>query len=299
MAIAVVLDIHNLTCTFPNRKGITDITLQLKKGEVYCLNGGHEAGKTLLLQVILGAVPANSGTIKVFNERNGGRGSNRIGYVPQDPQFIGGMTGKDVLHYFSLVTGSLEREFDHRLPIDLMDKKPANKLPLYTRKILSLGVALLGNPDFILADEPFLGLDARECEQLISLLSLLNKNKTTGFLLTGQNYPFTSQIATTYGVLREGRLVAEFTRDSLAERCQKCIKIRTPQLLQAIPVLHKEFPQYEVLSDDTLRVFCPLPDSARLNTTLVMAGVEVAELWIAGMDPQAYLSDLAGGGEHA
>lgn len=290
-----ILDIRNLTFVFPNHKGIFDISLQINRGEVYYLYGGHGSGKTLFLQAILGALPSHTGMINLFGERIDLKGTSRIGYMPKQPKFMDRMNINETLQYFSFLTGSVERNFDKILNMDTTEKKPLNKLPIYTQKLVSLGIALLGNPDILLLDEPFQGLDVEEAGKFSSLISLLNKDKAITFLITGQNYDLASTICSRYGVFRKGRLIAQFTHKELEEHCKKCIRIKTPDIIKAIPILQKEFPQFEVLNDEVLRVFCPLHDSARINKELILAGVEVSEIWIAGINPKEYLSDLAGG----
>jgi len=259
------------------------------------LYGGHGAGKTLLLQSIIGTILPQAGTIKLFENTDYLQEKRRIGYVPQMPFTIGRMTTSDMLHYFSLSFGTLESNLVKILGLNVYEKKPAHKLPLSVQRNLNLGIALLGNPDFVLYDEPFDGLDAKECEKLLSTIALLNENRNITFLLTGQNYDLVSQIATKYGVLRNMQLLIELTPNELNEQCDRHIKIRTPQLLKAIPFLQDEFSEYEVLADDLVRVFCPLSYASALNKLLVTAGIEVSEIWISRMEQQEYLSKLAGG----
>ena len=144
-------------------------------------------------------------------------------------------------------------------------------------------------------DDPFQGLDTQECENLLSIISSLNEERNTTILLTGQDYELASRIVKRYGILADGKLKAELTPHKIDEECKRCIKIRTPQVEKAITVIQNEFPQYEVLGDDLIRVFCPVSYSSKINTKLVSSGIEVCEIGIAGMNPQTFLSALAGG----
>lgn len=293
--MGIVLDVKNVARTFSENKGILDISFQLKQREILFLYGEHDTGKTLLLQILIGAILPESGVVKLFGSSDYIKEKNRIGYVPQKTYFIESMTIKETLSYFSLLFGTLDREFEKILDLNIDEKKPVNKLPLYVQRIVNLGVALLGNPDLVLLDEPFDGLDSRECEKLISVITYLNENNNTSFLITGHNYEAVSKIATNIGILSNGRLVANFTHKNLLEDCERCIKLKTPQLTKAITVLQEDYAQYEVLSDDLLRIFCPLNHSSKINTKLVHAGIEVSEIWIAGMKPQEYISKLVRG----
>lgn len=289
------LDLQNICVTFPDGTGVQDISLRVKRGDIYVLFGGHHAGKTVLLQTVIGTIQPQSGVLKLFGNDVYEPEKRRVGYVPQTPVSIGRMTIADTFRYFSLSYGVLECKIEKALGLNLKEKKPVCRLPLSVQRRVNLGIALLGGPDLVFMDAPFTGLDAEESEHLLSILSFLNGERHITFFLTGQDYTMFSRIATKYGVLANGKLLAELTPAELEERCKRCIKIRTAQLSQAIPVLAPHFSEYEVLADDLIRVFCPLSCSAQINTMLTFAGVEVSEIWVAGMEPQAYLSKLAGG----
>ena len=108
------------------------------------------------------------------------------------------------------------------------------RLPLSTQRLVNLAVALLGNPDFIIWDDPFSGMDKGECEHLISVLAYLHEMNHTTLLISGQDYSQLSRLASKYGVMADGKLICELTAGELNECCQRCIKIRTPQLERAI-----------------------------------------------------------------
>lgn len=290
------LEVKNLSYVFPDGAGINNISFQIMRGDIYFLYGGHGAGKTVVLQALVGTITAQIGTIKLFGNSDCSKEQNRLGYVPQNPYFIGSMTISEMLDFFSLSFGVLDTKPESVLELNLNEKKPVCRLSVFAQRKVNLAISLLGKPDFILMDEPFFGLDAHESEQLLSIIAFLNKRRNITFLLTGHNYDLASRIATKYGVLKCGHFLTELTPAMLSEKCERCIKIRTPQLPKAIPLLKKDFPQFEVLDDNLIRVFCPLSSSSIINSLLVSAGIEVCEIWIAGREPQAYLSALEGGG---
>ena len=116
-------------------------------------------------------------------------------------------------------------------------------------------------------------------------------------LLTGQDYEIASRVVEKYGILAGGKLKAELTPDKINEECKRCIKIRTPQVARAITVIQKDFPQYEVLGDDLIRIFCSSSYSSKINSKLVSSGIEVCEIWNYRNDPQKYFYHPLAGGE--
>ena len=200
-----------------------------------------------------------------------------------------------MLRYFSSVFGTAEIHILDILHLNLKEKTAVRRLPLSTQRLVNLAVALLGNPDFIIWDDPFSGMDKGECEHLISVLAYLHEMNHTTLLISGQDYSQLSRLASKYGVMADGKLICELTAGELNECCQRCIKIRTPQLERAITILSQQFPDFEVLSHDMIRVFNCNEQSGEINALLVRSGIEVSEIWLAGMEPTDYLLKMTGG----
>lgn len=291
------METAGLTYVFPDGNGIKNITFQVKRGEIYTLYGGHHAGKSVLLQAIIGTLRPQAGTLKLFGNIDY-QERRRIGFVPQKPVTIGSLSLADTLHYFSSAFGTTESHFLDILHLNLKEKKAVRRLPLSTQRLVNLAVALLGNPDMIILDDPFSGLDKGECEHLLSVLTYLHETNHTTLLISGQDYTLLSRLASKYGVMADGKLLCELTVGELKESCQRCIKIRTPQLERAITILSQRFPDFEVLDHDLIRIFHCNEQSGEINTLLVHSGIEVSEIWLAGMEPTDYLLKMTGGAKN-
>ena len=293
--LETALETAGLTYVFPDGNGIKNIAFQVKRGEIYALYGGHHAGKSVLLQTIIGTLRSQAGTLKLFGNIDYKKERRRIGFVPQKPVTIGSLSPADMLRYFSSVFGTTEIHILDILHLNLKEKKAVRRLPLSTQRLVNLAVALLGNPDMIILDDPFSGLDKGECEHLLSVLNYLHEINHTTLLISGQDYTLLSRLASKYGVMADGKLLCELTAGELKESCQRCIKIRTPQLERAITILSQQFPDFEVLGHDLIRIFHCNEQSGEINTLLVHSGIEVSEIWLAGMEPTDYLLKMTGG----
>ena len=117
----------------------------------------------------------------------------RIGFVPQKLVTIGSLSPADMLRYFSSVFGTTEIHVLDILHLNLKEKKAVRRLPLSTQRLVNLAVALLGNPDMIILDDPFSGLDKGECEHLLSVLNYLHEINHTTLLISGQDYTLLSR----------------------------------------------------------------------------------------------------------
>ena len=275
--LETALETAGLTYVFPDGNGIKNIAFQVKRGEIYALYGGHHAGKSVLLQTIIGTLRPQAGTLKLFGNIDYQKERRRIGFVPQKPVTIGSLSPADMLRYFSSVFGTTEIHILDILHLNLKEKKAVRRLPLSTQRLVNLAVALLGNPDMIILDDPFSGLDKGECEHLLSVLNYLHEINHTTLLISGQDYTLLSRLASKYGVMADGKLLCELTAGEL------------------ITILSQQFPDFEVLGHDLIRIFHCNEQSGEINTLLVHSGIEVSEIWLAGMEPTDYLLKMTGG----
>lgn len=215
--LETALETAGLTYVFPDGNGIKNIAFQVKRGEIYALYGGHHAGKSVLLQTIIGTLRPQAGTLKLFGNIDYQKERCRIGFVPQKPVTIGSLSPADMLRYFSSVFGTTEIHILDILHLNLKEKKAVRRLPLSTQRLVNLAVALLGNPDMIILDDPFSGLDKGECEHLLSVLNYLHEINHTTLLISGQDYTLLSRLASKYGVMADGKLLCELTAGELKE----------------------------------------------------------------------------------
>lgn len=109
------------------------------------------------MQTIIGTLRPQAGTLKLFGNIDYQKERRRIGFVPQKPVTIGSLSPADMLRYFSSVFGTTEIHILDILHLNLKEKKAVRRLPLSTQRLVNLAVALLGNPDMIILDDPFPG----------------------------------------------------------------------------------------------------------------------------------------------
>ena len=121
--LETALETAGLTYVFPDGNGIKNIAFQVKRGEIYALYGGHHAGKSVLLQTIIGTLRPQAGTLKLFGNIDYQKERRRIGFVPQKPVTIGSLSPADMLRYFSSVFGTTEIHVLDILHLNLKEKK--------------------------------------------------------------------------------------------------------------------------------------------------------------------------------
>ena len=119
------METAGLTYVFPDGNGIKNIAFQVKRGEIYALYGGHHAGKSVLLQTIIGTLRPQAGMLKLFGNIDYQKERRRIGFVPQKPVTIDSLSPADMLRYFSSVFGTTEIHILDILHLNLKEKKAA------------------------------------------------------------------------------------------------------------------------------------------------------------------------------
>lgn len=171
---------------------------------------------------------------------------------------------------------------------------------------LGIGLALLGNPDLLILDEPINGLDpegTREVRELLLALSQEGKTLIISSHILGE----LSKIATHYGIIKEGNLVEQIDRETLEGNCRDYFQIEVDDSKRALPLILEHAPQMqaEVMDDRIIRLY-DLKDGAWLNHLLIENRVQVYSSGFHHMDLEEYflnrMDNLAegrkGGEEH-
>lgn len=178
-----VLETNGLSMIYGTKKALSDVSVSVNAGEIYGLVGKNGAGKTTLMKIVLGLLPGYSGELKLFESENLGGGRKNIGALIETPVFFENMTGYQNLKYYRMAYGldssiDLEELLRDVKLADARDKK-FKAYSLGMKQRLGIAFSLLGNPDFLVLDEPINGIDPEGIVEIRNLLKdLANKGKT-------------------------------------------------------------------------------------------------------------------------
>ncbi len=223
-----MLSIRNLFVNYGTIRALTDVSLQVKKGEIIALIGANGAGKTTVLNTISGIVPAAGGSIS-FNDLNIVRippykiTKAGIAHVPEGRKVFPLMTVIENLEMGAYVRKDREeikagiQEVFHRFP-RLAERKnqPAATLSGGEQQMLAIGRALMARPQLVLMDEPSMGLAPLLVETIFEIIREINQSGTT-ILLVEQNAHMALSIAHRAYVLETGRIVLEGSARELVD----------------------------------------------------------------------------------
>lgn len=239
------------------------VNLHVKRGSIYGLVGDNGAGKSTFLKLLAGHVFADSGQIRLFGQHEEKALQNcrkRMGIIVEQPGFYPNMTVENMLEYCRIQKGIPGREkVEEMLELTgIREKRRAKckKLSLGQKQRLGLAMALLGEPELLVLDEPTNGLDPSGIIEFRELVLRLNREKNITILISSHILPELQQMATVLGFLGRGRLLEEISMEALQEKCRDYLDIGISDVEEYAALLEKYFPKenWRVLPDSRIRV---------------------------------------------
>lgn len=296
-----ILRTNNLSKNYGGKIAVNHMDMHIRKGDIYGIVGKNGAGKTTLMRMIAGMTTPTSGTIELFESENLANQRKRMGILIEGPAVYPNMTARQNLEVFRRLYGIVEKDcIDTVLNIVGLNntgKKKAKDFSLGMRQRLGIAVSLLGNPDFIILDEPINGLDPAGVKEIRDLLLKLNAEQGITVLISSHILAELSKLASHFGIINDGILVDEFTAQELEERCNNCIRMKVDDVNHARTVLETIIgtTNYQVLPDNSIRLFDYIDQSGLINTQLVKNDIVVESITKAGQDLESYFLELTGG----
>lgn len=302
----ILVSTQGLTKCYGHQKAADHVDLHIKRGAIYGFIGRNGAGKTTCMRMISGLSEPTEGEIQIFGYR--GRAldqvRSRIGCLIEAPGLYGNMTAYENLKIKCKLfgihkPGYIEGILEH---VGLADtgRKKVKKFSLGMRQRLGIGLALVGEPDLLILDEPINGLDPQGIAEVRDTLQRLNEEKSMTIMISSHILEELSKIATDYGIIHNGTLLQELTREELLKRCCERIEIELDHAEAALPVLDGlGFRNYQVVDASHIHVFERLQESAVLNMELARSGVMVKGISVTSEELETYYLNLTGGGENA
>ena len=224
----LMLSVTELRKRYGKKVVVDDVNLELKKGEIVGLLGPNGAGKTTTFYMITGMIQPNRGRISLGDEDITDlpmykRARKGIGYLAQEPSIFSKLTVEDnlrlVLEMTSLPrieqTEKLEKILED-LSITAIRKSKGYNLSGGERRRVEISRALVIDPDFILLDEPFAGIDPIAVEDIQGIIHSLKK-RGIGVLITDHNVRETLSVTDRAYLLYDGNILMSGTADSLAD----------------------------------------------------------------------------------
>ncbi|MCR5185158.1 MAG: ABC transporter ATP-binding protein [Bacilli bacterium] len=277
-----VIETNDLTKSFPNKLAVDHVNMHIRRGDIYGFIGKNGAGKTTTMKLILGLINPTEGSITLFGDNDLNKRRIKIGSLIEAPGLYKNASAYENMKRFSIIYGGTDKEIKEILELvglGKVGKRKAGNFSLGMRQRLGIAIALLGNPDILILDEPINGLDPAGIKEIRDTILKLNKEKGVTFLISSHLLDELSKITTMYGIVNEGKLVEEIDAKELMEKCKQNLKIKVSDVNKTVKILKQNgiLDKYDT-NEDSVTLFNNFEDSAGINELLVKNNIKVIEL---------------------
>lgn len=279
----LIIETKDLTKSFGSKLAVNHVNMHVQKGDIYGFIGRNGAGKTTAMKLILGLLRANEGSVELYgSDKNLDFSRKKIGSLIETPALYRNASAYENLKRYSILFGGTEEDIKEILDfVGLADtgKKKAGSFSLGMKQRLGIGIALLGNPEIMILDEPINGLDPAGIKEIRDTIIKLNKEKGVTFLISSHLLDELAKIVTRYGIIAEGELVEELTADELMAKCEDKLKIKVSNVKKAETVLKKAklLDRYESTTEYII-MYNNFDKASEINKLLIENKIEVSEL---------------------
>jgi ABC-2 type transport system ATP-binding protein len=261
-----VIETKQVTKAYGSLLALEHVNIHVKKGSIYGLVGDNGAGKSTLLKLLAGHCYATEGEIQLFGkygEKELESTRKKIGFMIEQTGFFPNITVEQTLKYYCIQKGIPDRkriyEMIKLMGIEEKRNSKCRNLSLGQKQRLGLAIAMMGEPQLLVLDEPINGLDPSGIVEFRNLIHHLNVEKNITILLSSHILTELQQIATAYGILSKGNLIEEISAHELQEKCSDCIEIKVSEVEKYSVLLERNFPKetFKVLPENNIRIYKP------------------------------------------
>lgn len=296
-----VLRTNALTKNYRRFKALNGVSMNVPKGAIYGFVGKNGAGKTTLIRLICGLQEPSSGEYTLYGRKNDDKeiikSRRRMGAVVETPSIYLDMTAEENLkqQYCILGLPSFDGLMDILKLVGLENtgKKKAKNFSLGMRQRLGIAIALVGDPDFLMLDEPANGLDPQGIIELRELILKLNHEKQMTVLVSSHILDELSKLATYYGFIDNGRIVKEISAEDLEKACSKSVRIEVTDIKSLANVLDELSLEYSILDEAHADIFGKV-NITQLVLALAEKGCEALSLTERDESLESYYVNLIG-----
>ena len=287
-------------------KALNGLSMHVPKGAIYGFVGKNGAGKTTLIRLICGLQEPTSGSYILYGIENGDKNivksRRRMGAVVETPSIYLDMTAADSLkqQYRILGLPSYDGIPELLKLVGLADtgKKKAKNFSLGMKQRLGIAIALAGDPDFLVLDEPINGLDPQGIIEIRELILRLNRERQITVLISSHILDELSRLATHYGIIDKGCMVKELSAEELEASCRKCMRIEVSNMVGLTHVLDNMAVDYKTISDTQADIFAKL-NISQLTLALAKEDCEVLSIESKDESLESFFISLTGGDGNA
>lgn len=299
----VILETYDLCKTYKNTQVVSHVNMKIHQGDIYGFIGSNGAGKSTTLKMITGLIFPSSGEIKLFGETKNSFLPRRIGSLIENPGLYPNLSAYNNMEIKAIAMGVYDKKKIQDLlslvKLDYHSKKPVKKFSLGMKQRLGIAMALLGNPDLLILDEPINGLDPEGIREIREVIQYLNETKKMTIIISSHILGELSKVATRYGIIRSGKLIEEISAKQLDEKCRNYLSLKVADVDATLPVLDQQLhlKDYIVLEDNEIRIYDDI-ESIKVSEVLALNHLPVFQIYYQKQDLESYFLAKIKGDEH-
>ena len=303
-----VIKTNNLVKKYGQNLILDNVTITVKQGQIYGLVGNNGAGKTTLFRILSGQSYHSDGSYELLGlsgEKEIIKARKRIGAMIENPSFYPNMTIEQNLEYYRIQRGIPgKKNIDKVLKeVGLFEakKKKFSNISLGMKQRLALALALLGEPELLILDEPINGLDPSGIIEIRNLLLKLNREKNITIIISSHILSELYNVATCYGFLSKGKLVEELSLEELNERCKSYLEINVtnPKKLSVLLEERLGYKNYKIMPDGVIHLFEKNPVNEEISKLAVDNNIGLKGINEKSANLENYYLSLIGGVKNA
>ncbi len=300
-----VLQTKALIKNYKDYKALNSLTMKVPKGSIYGLIGKNGAGKTTLIRLISGLQKPTNGDYLIYGTNSAQKEifkvRRRIGAIIESPSIYLDLSAKDNLKEQCQILGLPSYENINKILklVGLEDTghKKAKDFSLGMKQRLAIGIAMIGDPDFLILDEPINGLDPQGIIEIRELILKLNREYNITILVASHYLDELARIATHYGFIDKGTMVKEISAEELELLFRKCVFIKVSDINSLSCILDDSKIEYKITSKYEAEIYGNI-DIQNLILKLTEKQCKVESIHVKDESLENYYINLVGGNSH-
>jgi len=301
-----ILRTINLSKKFKDNEVVANVSMNIRKGEIYGFLGPNGAGKTTIMKMILNLIKPSIGEIEIFGEKLNFRSYEtlkRIGSIIEYPVFYDKLTGRENLELHCEYMGYYDKSAVNRalelVILSGIDDKLVKNFSLGMKQRLGIARAIITKPEFLILDEPINGLDPIGIKQIRNLLKILSKEYGITILISSHILSEIEQIADTIGIITNGILIKEVSMECIRTDHTEYVEINTKDFIRASYILENDLniSNFKIVDNTFIRIYDLKLAQKDISKALILKGIEIESINKKKSSLEDYFLNLLNGGK--
>ncbi|MFC4099363.1 ABC transporter ATP-binding protein [Paenibacillus xanthanilyticus] len=303
-----IIQTHDLVKAVKGKTIVSNVNLNVRKGEIYGLLGPNGAGKTTIMKMLTGLIIPTSGEIMLFGKKfdeTAKEGLKRVGSIIEYPIFYEHLTAMENLQIHCEYVGFYDKRAIHQaldmVQLRSIEDKRVKDFSLGMKQRLGIARAAITRPELIVLDEPTNGLDPIGIKDMRDLVRTLNKEYGITFLLSSHILAEIEQMADRIGVVRQGQLVDEVSLAEIRQQRTDYLELVTSNVQRSVFLLEHELraTNLKIVQDNKIRIYDAGITAAQISKLLVSQDIEIEEIQKhTGTLEDYFYNQIQGGDKH-